>query len=103
MKQTEIGPDTANFCQQCTPTDKWEVSETMETPTDARRQPKQGRGGNQYTRGEVAKRRGGREQRILFENVTLYNGGSLQVSVEAYLAEKVRLAGVRWRALKSTP
>ena len=57
----------------------------------------------QYTRGEVAKRRGGREQRILFENVTLYNGGSLQVSVEAYLAEKVRLAGVRWRALKSTP
>ena len=65
----------------------------------------------QYTRGEVAKRRGGREQSILFENVTLYNafqcnGGSLQVSVEAYLAlktEKVRLAGVRWRALKSTP
>ena len=51
-----------------------------------------------YTRGEVAKRRGGREQSILFENVTLYNGGSLQVSVEAYLAlktEKVRLAGVR--------
>ena len=55
MKQPEIGSDTANFCQQCTPTDKKEVSETMETPTDARRQPKQGRRGNQaptiYERG----------------------------------------------------